>query len=87
MRTEYHMATSAAISTALYLFFKSWELSVANFLTGVFIDIDHIIDYVAERGRDFDVKDFFKTFNEDLTQKVYVPLHSWELLVLLLLVN
>ncbi len=86
MRTEYHMASSAVISTALYVFFRSWELSVANFLTGVFIDIDHIVDYVAERGRDFNIIDFFKVFYEDLTQKVYVLLHSWELMVTLFMV-
>ena len=83
MRIEYHIASSVVVSGLLYAFFCSWKLAVANLIAGVFIDIDHVIDFVVECGKDFDVRNFFKVFNNHLTEKVFVFLHSWELLAIL----
>ena len=62
---------------------RIWDpVTGANLITGIFLDIDHYIDYTAECGIRFNIKNFFKVCDEELTKRVFVLLHSWELLVL-----
>ena len=50
------------------------------FLSGIFIDLDHIYDYIREVGFPFKVKDFFKAAYDSELPRWVVFLHSWELL-------
>ena len=50
MKLHHHVAFSATISLLLYLIFKSWYLSLVCLISGVFIDLDHLIDYFREQG-------------------------------------
>jgi hypothetical protein len=83
MEPKYHVVTSAAISGILYAIFGSWAVAVSSFITGVLIDVDHIIDYVIVHGLHLDMRNFFSFFYENRLQKVTLVLHGWEWLLLL----
>jgi hypothetical protein len=77
------MALSLAASAAVYAVSRSTPMAAAAFLSGVFIDLDHIYDYVREYGMRLDVRFFFHSFSKTLYRKVVVPLHAWEFVALL----
>lgn len=83
MRPKYHVAISAVISGVLYILFKSWALAFSSFVSGIFIDLDHVIDYVIEHKFDFDIKKFFHFFYGEQYKKITIILHGWEWLILL----
>jgi flagellar biosynthesis protein FliR len=62
-------------------------MSVALFLSGIFIDLDHWLDYfIHEKKVRLDVKDFFTKCEGYGLSKVYLVLHSYELIILLAVV-
>ncbi|MBI5057528.1 MAG: hypothetical protein HZB61_13020 [Nitrospirae bacterium] len=78
MKLEEHTAFSAVISGGLYSVTRSWELAFACLMSGIFIDLDHIIDYLIEYGRPFKVKKFFRVCYAGKLQKARLILHGWE---------
>jgi len=87
-----HTAVSFAVSALLLITLKKIQMSIACFLAGILIDIDHIFDYYANH----ELMDKFrylrhprKLFRFLLTDynrskpsdKIYKPLHSVELLI------
>jgi len=85
MRILGHTAVNLTIGAILY----NYRPSIAGFLwfliAGIFIDLDHYIDYVRERGISFDFKkvhDFIKDGYKHF-EKLTLLLHSYELLILL----
>jgi hypothetical protein len=87
MSPKYHIAISAVISGVLYILFKSWALAFSSFISGIFIDLDHVIDYVIEHGFHFELKKFFHFFYGEQYRKLTLILHGWEWLVLLLILS
>ena len=85
MKFSHHIAVSSFVSGILYVFFKSWSLTIASFLSGILLDLDHYIDYVFECGSPFQVKRFFHYIYEEKLEKIYLILHGWEWSVILLL--
>ncbi len=83
MKIEHHVTLSIIISGILYAFFRSWGLSIASLITGVFIDIDHIIDYVMERGINFRRKDILTFFYKENHRRITLIFHGWEWLFFL----
>jgi hypothetical protein len=90
MKPVFHVAASALISGILYMMFKSWGMVIASFLSGILIDIDHVLDYLIVRGVRFDRDEFSKFIREkkywktaSLPWKVNVLFHGWEWLVIL----
>ena len=87
MKPPYHVASSALVAGILYFLFKSWSMSLSCFLSGIFIDIDHIYDYLREYGFPFRVKDFIHAiYNAKLT-RMTLFLHSWEVMLLLSIIT
>jgi hypothetical protein len=84
MRLQEHAAISIVLSGILYPLFRSWGLSLACLVSGIFIDLDHVIDYVKQCGLSFDIKKFFKVYHEDSLLKVRL-LHGWEWVAFFLL--
>ncbi|MBI5666241.1 MAG: hypothetical protein HZC49_14290 [Nitrospirae bacterium] len=78
MKLEHHIALSAIISGILYAAFKSWGLSLSSLLSGIFIDTDHIIDYLVAHGRSIRRSDFFSFFYEEKHRKITLIFHGWE---------
>ncbi|HDZ84095.1 MAG TPA: hypothetical protein ENH45_02660, partial [Nitrospirae bacterium] len=77
MRLHHHTAISLTISGLLYMTFRSWELAAANLITGIFIDLDHIFDYLYAHGRPLKMKDFFQVCNNCQFDKIFLFLHGW----------
>ncbi|MEW6713670.1 MAG: hypothetical protein AB1306_01070 [Nitrospirota bacterium] len=87
MTPSYHVVASTAISAILFLIFRSWGLAIASFISGVFIDLDHVLDYIFEHGLPRDVKKFFHFFYGEKYKKLTLILHGWEWLFLMAIVS
>jgi hypothetical protein len=55
----------------LYLIFKSWALSLSCLISGIFIDLDHVIDYIREHGLTLNPRKFSHNFNSGQFDKIY----------------
>jgi hypothetical protein len=72
----------------LYWFFRSLSISIWSIIGGTLIDLDHLYDYaryphrLGKRG--FDIGHFFEVLTTKKLVNVYVLLHSWELIALVL---
>ena len=83
MKLSHHTALSVTISAILYLIFKSWGLALGCLISGIFIDLDHIYDYMSTRGRlSLNVKDFFRHNYESQYDRIVLFLHGWEWVVI-----
>ncbi len=82
MKLHHHAAFSATISLFLYMIFKSWYLSIACLLSGIFIDLDHLIDYFREQGWPFRIKKFFQICDEAQFNRIILFFHGWEWVLL-----
>jgi hypothetical protein len=90
MKPIYHLAVSTVISGILYTIFRSWGLVIASFISGIFLDLDHIIDYFIINGIHFNLKEFSNFFKKKKYWKVAskywrinLIFHGWEWLVIL----
>ncbi len=77
-KLQYHIAASTAVSGLMYLIFKSWGLTTASFISGIFIDIDHIYDVIREHGKDTTIQEFFHISHGAQFHKVFLLFHAWE---------
>ncbi len=82
MRTLGHVITSAGVSLATYARYRSPGAAIASLLAGTLIDLDHIFDYVKAHGWKFSWFHFNEACHEKYSGKLYLPLHSYELLAL-----
>lgn len=83
MKLPHHVAASAVVSGALYAAFRSPGLTIASFLSGVFIDLDHLLDYAREHGITLDPAHFFDACHERQFERAVLVLHGWEWLAVL----
>jgi membrane-bound metal-dependent hydrolase YbcI (DUF457 family) len=83
MKLEHHITLSTIISGILYAHFKSWELSLSSLIAGIFIDVDHAIDYFMEHGLRIHLSEVFNFFYEEKHRKITLLFHGWEWLVVL----
>lgn len=84
MKLGQHIGFSTALSVFLYMVTRSWTLSSACLISGIFIDIDHVIDFLIIYGWPFNVNRFFRVFYHELQFKqIYLIFHGWEWLTLL----
>ncbi len=86
MKLEQHIAISTAVSAVFLMITKSLEGTIACFLVGIFIDLDHIFDYLFNHGVKIDLKHFFHTFKLEVLDNIFVFLHSWEIMIVCLVV-
>jgi hypothetical protein len=95
MNVYRHAAVSFAAGALLFIIFRKLQMSIACFLSGVLIDLDHIFDYYmnhelrSKLGYLIAPRKFFKFLSSDYSKnescyKVYKPLHSVELLIFVL---
>jgi len=86
MKPTSHIAISFSISAVLYLIFGSVMLSLASFGAGIFVDVDHVFEYIREIGFNIDIKKFFYTCENYAFKKNLLILHSWEIFIVFSLV-
>jgi hypothetical protein len=61
---------------------RSRPAALASFFAGWLIDLDHIVDYVSAHGWKPNWERFNEASHEKYSGKLYLPLHSFELLAL-----
>ncbi len=82
MRTADHIYISASISLFVYAAYGEIGPAITSFLVGTLIDLDHIVDYLYAHGKKWDWKKIKGAHHEHHSGKLYIPLHSYELLLL-----
>jgi len=83
MTPQYHAIASITISGILFLVFRSWGLAIASLISGIFIDLDHVLDYILEHGFHIDMKKFFHFFYGEKYKRLTLIFHGWEWLLIL----
>jgi hypothetical protein len=58
-------------------------MAASALLSGILIDLDHIVDYMIEFGPRFDRKQFFDYFYKKEYRRVVLVFHGWEWLLFL----
>jgi hypothetical protein len=85
MKLEHHIVASTLISAILFTSVKSWGLSIASFISGIFIDLDHVIDYVIDHGFIINLEEFLSYFYGEEHLKIRLIFHGWEWLILIII--
>ena len=81
MTPSRHTVVSILISIPFGMASQSWVGAITCFLSGIFIDLDHVIDFVANKKKLFRSYDeFFSFFERERKGKLYLIFHSYELL-------
>lgn len=85
MKPKVHFISSTLLALVIYYFFQSPSAVLATFLGGVFIDLDHLVDFYFSRPRKiFSFQGFLSPHKYmRRNQKAYVPLHSYELILII----
>ena len=83
MKPQFHFLISAIISIVFFFLTKNIVASLICLSAGFLIDIDHILDYGIIYKK-FSLKKAMK--GEWYKDKVYILLHSWEILIIILII-
>ncbi len=87
MKVSEHIGVSFSLSTMVFALTKNYLFALSSFLSGTLIDFDHFFDYFKSAGIKFNLNDFFNRCENLQIEKIYLLLHSYELLLLLLLLT
>jgi len=82
MKPKYHVVASGIISAIIYFLTKSVPASIAAFIAGVFTDIDHFLDYYLNYGFSLNVVEIYKAVDNKRLQRLYLFLHSYEVVAI-----
>ena len=83
MSPTHHVIASAITSAAFYCVNPSLPATAGCFLSGIFIDLDHVVDlWVHKKKLFFTVKELFRFCEVEKEGKLRLWLHSYELLFL-----
>ena len=84
MRPTHHVLISGGVTFIFSFWVKSTGALLACFLSGIFIDLDHHVDYfLARKEITFNYRKFVDYFKNDRRSKLYLFLHSYEGLCIL----
>ncbi len=83
MRPQYHAIASAGFGLAVYASLNSLGAALACLITGVFVDLDHLIDYYNHFGIELNLKKFYRNCYgpRQKLDKIYLVLHGYEYLI------
>lgn len=80
MKVKDHIISSGIISSVFYVVTRSPAGAAGSFLAGVLLDADHFVDYYLNYGFSADLKKIHGVISEHRLPKIYILLHSFELL-------
>lgn len=78
MKMPYHAVVSLVVSALVWLWLRSAVAALACFLAGVFIDLDHGIDYCLKYGARIRPRHLFRAFEVEVFDNIFIFLHAWE---------
>jgi len=82
MNTAAHSAASVVLAAGIYEGTSSVETAAAALFVGIFMDLDHIIDFLIFSGERFSVRRFISWCYEGRWNRLVLMLHSYELFVI-----
>jgi hypothetical protein len=85
MKMTRHIAASAVAGAAVYQITGSPPMAASLFLGGVFIDLDHVFDYLILAKERHTLRNFFSWFNDIRWKRIIIMFHSYEFYAFLLL--
>jgi len=81
VKVKYHIAASGIVSYMVYIMTNSLINTAASFAAGILIDCDHCVDYYLNHGFTYDMRKIYDAMSNVRITKVYLLLHSYELLL------
>ena len=87
MKPSYHVVASVGSGALVGLARHSWIAGVACCFIGIFIDLDHWIDFWLNRGFSLSPKEFFDFCYRGTSRRFYDLLHGYEFIPLYWLVT
>lgn len=75
--------TSGVISTFVWIHFRSFGCAALSFVSGVFIDLDHLLEYFTHYKFTFSLKRIYCACARSRFKRLYLVIHSYELVILL----
>lgn len=86
MKARYHVAASSIVSAGTYVLSDSATMAAVTLFSGIFMDADHLIDYIFMHRPPYNIGHFFETYSKNKQTHVLLMLHSWELIVILAII-
>jgi hypothetical protein len=83
MNLKSHSIASLPLAAAAYAASDSAGYSILAALVSIFIDLDHIPEYLAWRRARSSIDDFFTSNRHHSTPTVIYPMHGWESILFL----
>ena len=84
MKPTHHALISGGLAAALIAYSKSWGAGLACFLSGVFIDLDHVPEFMFFRRKIFfSFEELWNYWGIRDRGQAFLPLHAWEWLMIL----
>lgn len=87
MKLPHHVAASSVLCGGMYASSGSLVLAISAFISGVLIDLDHVLDFLFFAKDKFTIRNFFTYYHKNLWDRFAGVLHSWELMFLLLVLS
>ena len=86
-----HVIVSFLIATSIIIYFKNKfadnhkiSIIISALAGGVFVDLDHFLDYFIAFGTNFNIRYFLAGYQFLKSDLIIVPVHSFELVLILL---
>jgi len=83
MKIRTHLYTSTLLGGSLYASTQSPQIAVSCFLSGIFVDIDHVFDFLIFSGEKFSIKNMLSWCYELRWEKIVLIFHSYEIYLVL----
>jgi dolichol kinase len=78
-----HVVTSGIISAFVWIGFRSFGCAAVSFITGIFIDLDHLVDFYSQHKFTLKLKRIYCACLRVRFKKLYLLLHSYEIIAML----
>lgn len=79
MTTKNHAIASTALAAGIYAATSSVETASSALFIGIFLDIDHIIDFFLFSGERFSIDGFTSWYYDGRWKRLILIFHSYEL--------
>ena len=78
VKPEQHVTINVGSAVILGILLNSWIAGISSCLTGIFIDLDHFIDYWVNRGFNLSVSGFLDFCYHGTSKRFFDLLHGYE---------
>lgn len=87
MKTLVHVSTSAMLSGTVYAATYSPDIAIACFLSGILLDLDHLLDYFLLAREQYSLKNFRSWCDDARWERIILLLHSYEIYFVLCVIT